>query len=192
MNNVKKRTLTCILVFLLAAIFTACRPDDPIDETDETFLPIITDPDTGEIDEPVEVSDPEIGEDAYPTEDTAYPIDEVLSPFDEAAYPITEADLAWLFQAWQLTAYAEDGVDQDTPEKTITFNADGSYSITTDSVQETGTWTTVLLALESTLILTNDAGEIQYYEITELNQNELNLRAQVGNLIIDEEYMPTD
>jgi len=174
----KTRTTLYILLFLLALTITACRAEDPVEEVEEAFLPIHTEAETGE--------------DAYPAEEAAYPIDEVLSPFEEVAYPITEADLAWLLQTWQLTAYAEDGVGQDPPDKTITFNADGSYGMTTGSMQETGTWTTVLLAVESTLILTNDAGESQYYEITELNQNELNLRSQVGNLIVEEEYMPTD
>ena len=174
----KKQKIAFILVCLLALILTACRADDPVDETEEIFLPIFSEAGTGE--------------DAYPAGDEAYPIGEVFVPIDESAYPITEADLAWLLRAWRLATYTEDGIDQAPQTKTLTFNADGSYIMTTESEQETGMWTTILFAAESSLILSRDNDESQYYQILDLGENELNLRTQRGNLQIDEGYLPAD
>jgi hypothetical protein len=172
----KKRTIACILVCLLALILSACRADDPVDEMEEAFLPIYT--------------EAELGENAYPAGDEAYPIGEVFLPIDESAYPITEADLAWLTRTWRLASYAEDGIDRSPPIKTLSIKDDGSYIITTGSEQETGMWTTILLAVESSLILNRDNGETQYYQILALGENELILRTQRNNLQIDEEYLP--
>lgn len=174
----KTRTITIILVCLLALILTACRADEPVEEIDQAYLPITTEAETGE--------------DAYPAGDAAYPIGEVFVSIEEAAYPITEADLAWLLRTWRLATYAEDRVNQAPPIKTLTFNADGSYSMTTESEQETGTWTTILLAGESTLILNREDGETDYYQIIDLGENELNLRIQRGNVHIDEGYLPAE
>lgn len=171
----KTRTLTCILILLLALIITACRSDEPVEEINEAQVPISTEAETTE--------------DAYPA---AYPITEAFTPIEEAAYPITEADLAWLQQTWRLATYTEDGVEQAPPVRMLTFNADGSYSIITESEQETGVWTTLLLAVESTLILNRDTGETQYYQIINLGENELNLRTLRGNVQIDEGYLPPD
>ena len=174
----KTRTTLCILVCLMALIITACRADDPIEEGKEAYLPIYTEAETGE--------------DAYPAADEAYPVEEFFLPIDESAYPITESDLGWLLRTWRLSTYAENGVDLAPPNKTLAFNADGSYSMTTGSEQDTGTWTTILMAVESSLILTSDTGEIQYYQIIELDESELILRTQLGNLQIDEAYLPAD
>lgn len=174
----KTRTITIILVCLLALTLTACRADEPVEEIDQAYLPITTEAETAE--------------DAYPAGEDAYPIGEVFVPIEEAAYPITEADLAWLLGTWRLATYAEDGVNQAPPIKTLTFNADGSYNITTESEQETGIWTTMLLAVESTLILNREDGEIDYYQIIDLGENELNLRTQRGNQQIDEGYLPAE
>ncbi len=174
----KTRTTRFILICLFALIITACRSADPIEETEEAFLPIYTEGETGE--------------DAYPAADEAYPVEDFFFPIDESAYPITEADLAWLMRTWRLTTYAENGVDQAAPNKTLTFNADGSYRMTEGSEQETGSWTTILLAVDSTLILTSNIGEVQYYQIIELSENELSLRTQLENLQIDKGYLPAD
>lgn len=171
----KTRTLTCILILLLALIITACQSDEPVEELEEVQVPI-----------PTEIT---TTEEAYPA---GYPISEVFTPIEEAAYPITEADIAWLQQTWQLATYGEDGVEQAPPARTLTFNADGSYSIVTETEQETGVWTTLLLAVESTLILNRDTGETQYYQIIDLGENELNLRTLRGNVQIDEGYLPAD
>lgn len=174
----KIRKIAFILVCLLALILTACRADDPVDETEETFLPLF--------------SDAETGEDAYPAGDEAYPIGEVFAPIDESAYPIKEADLVWLLRTWRLETSTDAGFDQATQTKTLTFNADGSYTMTTDSEQESGMWTTILYAAESSLILTRDSGESQYYQILDLGENELNLRTQRVDGQIDESYLPAD
>jgi len=174
----KTRNLLFILITLLVLILTACCADDPVEEVEESFLPLYTEVETGEM--------------AYPAEEAAYPSGEGIIPVEEAAYPITEADLDWLLQTWQLTAYAENGVDQAPPDKTLTFNADGSYSITINSEEITGTWTTILMAVESTLILTDNAGETQHYQIIELAENELNLQTLRDNLQIEEGYRPAD
>lgn len=174
----KTRNTLIILICLLVLILTACRADDPIEEVEEAFLPLYTEDESGDI--------------AYPAGEAAYPAGEVFIPVEEAAYPITESDLDWLVRPWQLTAYAENGVDLAPPDKTLTFKADGSYSLTINSEGETGTWTTILLAVESTLILTDSAGESQYYQIITLAENELNLQTMRDNLQIEEKYLPAD
>ena len=174
----KTQTTRYILTCLLVLVLTACRADDPVEEVEEAYLPIYT--------------EAEKSEDAYPISDEAYPVEELIFPVDESAYPITEADLAWLLQTWRLTSYAENGVDLAPPSKTLSFNTDGTYSMTTGSEQKMGTWTTILFAMESTLILNSETSATQYYQIIALDENELSLRTQIDNLQIDEGYLPAN
>jgi hypothetical protein len=184
----KTRIFTSILISLLL-LLAACQANEPIldevcpiDETsgenDEDCAPIIT---NGEVET-----------DAYPMGEAAYPIEDFYIPVPEDAYPITQADLTLLLKTWRLASYAENGIESVSPLKTLTFNPDGSYAIATETELIQGTWTTVLLAMESTLILSPDAGEVQNYQILELDEDVLNLRTVLGTIQIDEGYLPDE
>jgi hypothetical protein len=185
----KTRIFTTILISLLLLSIAACQasesiPDEvcPIDEStgkfDEDCAPIIT--------------DGEAGSDAYPAGESAYPAIDLYIPISEDAYPVTESDLSLLLKIWRLASYVENGIKSDSPLKVLTFNADGSYTIATDTELETGSWSTILLATESTLIISPDSGEVRYYQIIELDEDALNLRSVLENVQIDEGYLPDE
>lgn len=176
------RYLAYILILILALVMTACQAEEPfaeicpIDETagefDEECAPVVTEADPA-------------GE--------AYPVEETLFEFGEqSAYPITEADLSMLLGTWRLAAYFENGVEIDTPDKTLTFTADGSYTRTTADDVKTGAWTTVLRAMDSTLMLDPDSDQVQQYEMIDLSEMELKLYTWRDNIGIEERYLPVD
>ncbi len=176
----KTRNLAWIIICLLTLALSACQSDQfpeevcPIDET------------TGEYDERCAPTSSEL------EAQDAYPLDDNFIPTLELAYPITEEDLTLLLREWRLTIYAEDGNPSNPSYKNLTFNADGSYNITTETELEQGTWTAFLRAVESTLILDPGTGITVRYQIIDLEENILNLRTWRGNIQIDEEYLPTD
>ena len=170
-------------------LIAACQASEPIPDG---LCPI--DETSGEYDEDCgpTTSEGEGGADAYPVGEAAYPSADFYIPIAEDAYPITEADLSLLLKIWRLASYAENGTESEPPLKTLTFNADGSYAIATETELIKGTWSTILLAVESTLILSPDSGDVQYYQIIELDEDVLNLRSVLGNVQIDEGYLLDD
>jgi hypothetical protein len=187
--NMRTRIFTTILISLLLLLTAACQAKEPI--SDEV-CPI--DEISGEFDEdcaPI-ITDGEVGPDAYPAGQDAYPAEDFYIPVPEEAYPITQADLALLLRTWRLASYAENGVESDPPLKTLTFNPDGSYAFAAETGQIQGNWSTILLSIQSTLILSPDAGDVQYYQILALEEDLLNLRTVSGNIQIDEGYLPGD
>lgn len=178
----KQRNLAWILVCLLALVLSACQSEQPVDE----LCPI--DNSAGDTDEDCLPISPEGDAD-----DAAYPIEEFVVPMDEEmAYPITEADLSLLIRSWRLVRYAEDGIETEAPARTLTFNSDGTYTLSTPAGTETGTWSTILLAVDSTLILTPEMEAAQYYQIVDLGEAELNLSTWREGKAIDEEYLSAD
>jgi hypothetical protein len=177
-----QRKFAFIFVCLLALVLSACQSEQPVDElcpidgvngdTDEDCLPISPDGDADEA--------------AYPIEEFVFPIEE------ELAYPITEADLSLLIRSWRMVRYTEDGVETEAPARTLTFNNDGTYTLSTPVGTETGTWSTILLAVDSTLILTPELEAAQYFQIVDLGEAELNLSTWREGKAIDEEYLPAD
>lgn len=134
-------------------------------------------------------------ETAYPAEEDA-PVQ--TTPEVDAAYPITEEDLSLLSKAWQLSAYYEDGVVQGLMVKTLKFNPDGSYEMAaesetnTSSGTTTGSWTTRLTAIESTLILNDSSGETLTFEILKLEEALLILQSWRENIQIEEQFEPVN
>jgi hypothetical protein len=185
----RARIFSTILISLLILLTAACQAKEPI--SDEV-CPI--DEISGEYDEDCgpNLTEGEARPDAYPAGEDAYPAADVYIPVPEEAYPITQADLALLLRTWRLASYAENGVESDPPLKTLTFNPDGSYVLAGETGQIQGNWSTILLAIESTLILSPDAGDVQYYQILALDEDLLNLRTVLGNIQIDEGYLPGD
>lgn len=185
----KPRFFTSILITLLLLFVAACQAQEPIPDG---LCPI--DESSGEFEEdcgPV-ITEGEGGAGAYPVGEGAYPSADFYIPIAEDAYPITEADLTLLLKSWRLASYAENGLESGPSLKTLTFNPDGSYVITTETELIQGTWSTILLAVESTLILSPESGDVQYYQILELDQDVLNLRTVLGTIQIDEGYLPDD
>jgi hypothetical protein len=155
-----------------------CPIDEISGEFDQDCAPVITEGDAEA--------------DAYPAGEAAYPATGLSIPVSEDAYPITEADLTLLLKTWRLVSYAENGNDSEPPFKTLTFNLDGSYALATATELIQGTWTTLLYAVESTLILSPNSGDVGYYQIIDLVDGALNLRTLLGDVQIDEGYLPDD
>ena len=132
------------------------------------------------------------GETAYPVETGSKPNQENEQTIAESAYPISEEDLENLYQTWSLTQYTEDGTLKDSQAKTITFSANGTYQITTEKGSTSGSWTTTLLGLESTLVLDPDSDQPLTYEITTLDRDLLTLRSVQDNLEIEEQFQPAN
>ena len=133
---------------------------------------------------------------AYPagdSEEESYPVQEFI-PFFEGndAYPISEEDLQLLLRTWSRVAYSEDGLLQDPGVRTLRFNSDGSYEIVTEDGTSTGNWTAGLTAIESTLILDPGTDEMLTFEIVNLQEALLNLRAIRESITIEEEYLPAE
>lgn len=135
-------------------------------------------------------------ESAYPAGESgeeSYPVQEFIPVFTgNDAYPITEEDLQLLLRTWSRSAYSEDGILQDPGVKTLRFNADGSYEITTEEGTKTGDWTAGLTSIESTLILDPGTDEMLTFEIVNLQEALLNLRSTRDDITIEEEYLPAD
>ena len=155
-----------------------CPIDEISGEYDEDCAPILT-----EVEGKAE---------AYPLGEAAYPAEDLYLPVSEDAYPVTQADLTLLLKTWRLASYAENGIESEPLLKTLTFNPDGSYALATQAEQIQGTWTTTLLATESTLILSPAAGDVGYYQILKLDEDVLNLRTVIGTIQYDEGYLPGD
>jgi hypothetical protein len=185
--NIKNRIFATLIISLLLLFLAACRANEPIPDE---VCPI--DEISGEYDEdcaPI-ITDGEVGTDAYPVGEAAYPAEDLYIPIPEDAYPITQADLTLLLKTWRLTSYAENGIKSEPSLKTLTFKTDGSYALATETGLIQGTWTAILLAMESTLILSPDAGDVGYYQILELEEEVLNLRTVIGTIQYDEGYLP--
>ena len=188
----KKKFFSFFLLVLLIIGMSACQSDQTEEESPQP-QPSNTEMQTGNESEPISEATQ-----AQPTDiETGYPIGESsptkvpLQPAGESAYPISQEDLQLLFHTWSLTNVLIDAVSQDTAYKTIKFNADGTYEMTTDEGTQTGQWRTRLTAVESKLILESEAGMI-LYEIIDLTQSVLNLRMAQEEQQIDEQYLPAD
>ncbi len=133
---------------------------------------------------------------SIPDEDTAYPVEEEPDAPDptavDAAYPITEAELDLLHKTWESTVYTEDGIVQDPHVKTLQFNADGTYTMTTDSETTSGEWTARLSLLESKIILTDNTGNVQTYEMITLEENQLILQSWRETIQIEQQFQPAE
>lgn len=177
----KARSLMGLIFLLLALLITACQAEQP----NEDVCPL--DATLGEYD----ADCLPIGSEAA-FEDAAYPVeeDDLLIWDEQMAYPITEADLAMLIQRWRLTVYAEDGIESTPPVRILTFATDGTYTMNTESEIIAGTWTSILQAMESSLVFDAGTGYDQYYQIIGLGQAELNLRTWRDGMQIDERYLP--
>lgn len=126
-------------------------------------------------------------------EEQAYPVeDEIFPPAYEMAYPITEEDLERLMQNWTLVERWENDVQVDMPAKTIRFNPDGSFEISSDGVVTTGSWSAQLMAVESLLILNPGTEAMQTYQILELDESLLSLGIFQDGMYVEESYQPAD
>jgi hypothetical protein len=181
--QIKKFTNLCLVMVLLSLILVACQA--PVEENSLQETAVI--------------------ESAYPAEEvriqkppeleTAYPIEEApveQTPELDAAYPITENDLQLLHKTWALSVYSEDGIVHEPKAKTLTFGADGSYEMVTESGSTAGNWTARLFASQSTLVLDDNAGKVLTFEIIDLDEALLNLRSWRENVQIDEQFSPAD
>lgn len=171
------------IVFGLAIfglMLTACQtpPED---------LPAANDPQRS-LDEAPDQENADI-ETAYPAEE-GQAVQETLDM--DAAYPVTEEDLELLHKTWETTVYSEDGIIQEPTVITLRFNADGTYEMTTESGMTAGDWTARLSTLESLLILTDDTGESQTYEIIELEENLLILQSWRETIQIEQQLQPAE
>ena len=128
--------------------------------------------------------------------ETAYPAGEgqaVQGPADiDLAYPVTEEDLELLHKTWETTMVLEDGIVQDPIVQTLQFNADGTYEMTTESDTNTGNWTARLSTQESVIILTEDTGETQTFEIIELTENLLILQSWRETIQVEQQFQPAE
>ena len=188
----KNNFFSTLLLVLLIIGMTACQSNQPEDESPQP-QPSNTEMQTGNESEPVSEATQ-----VQPTEvESGYPIGESsptmvqLQPAGESAYPISQEDLQLLFHTWSLTNVLIDKVSQDAAYKTIKFNADGTYEMTTDEGTQIGQWRARLTAVESNLILESEAGMITY-EMIDLTQSVLNLRMTQVDQQIDEQYLPAD
>jgi hypothetical protein len=185
----KTRIFCTLLISLLLLSIAACQANKPIPDE---VCPI--DEINGEFDEdcaPI-ITDGEAGADAYPAGESAYPAIDLYIPVSPDAYPITQANLTLLLKTWRLVSYAENGIESEPALKTLTFNPDGSYALANQTELETGSWSTILLAMESTLILSPNSGDVSYYQIIDLVDDALNLRTLLGDVQIDEGYLPDE
>ena len=163
----KKSLPIVIALIILFLVLSACRSSTdeiPVQETTEL-------------------------ETAYPSEDNES-IEE--APDLDSAYPITQEDLELLYLTWNLSAYSEDGIVQDPMVKSLRFNADGNYEMTTENGSTMGNWTARLFAMESTLSLNSDSGETLTFEIVDLEEALLKLRSWRENVQIEEQFQPLD
>ena len=163
-------TFTCLIIIILG--LAACQTS--------------SDQSQGEGQMPPEI------EAAYPAQEDAYPVSEDFATILDAAYPIKEADLHLLLRTWTLAALSEDGVTQETPAKTVAFHADSRFDMTADETKLTGNWSAQLFAVESTLILEFVSGEVQTFEIVDLDEGMLNLQSWRDGKPIEEGYLSVD
>lgn len=161
-----------LILLMTTTLFTACKAET--DVRSETGLTL---------DNPSEEAA------AYPLDESAYPVEDLL-PLSEEAYPITETDVELLVKTWQLTTLAEDGIESDPPFQTLTFNQDSTYTLATETELVKGSWTTILMADDSILVLQTDLSDTLYYQIITLEEDVLELRSQRENIQIDEGYSP--
>lgn len=187
----KTKILSIVLLVLLILGMSACQRDEFEDESPQPQESNTEIPSESE-------SDSDTEDNQKPTEvDSGYPVVETTptkaqsQPAGESAYPVTQEDLQMLYHTWSLTKVFVDEVSQEAGQKTIKFNADGTYEMTTDEGTQTGQWRTRLMAVESKLILESEAGVITY-EIMDLTPSALNLRMTQDKQQIDEQYLPAD
>lgn len=178
----KIRFSSFIILVMFVLAMTACQADRNVPE--DTQAP--------NADEGAQIEN-ESADTVGETGEESYPIQEFIPVFSgDDAYPISEDDLQLLVRTWSRTAYSENGILQDPGEKTLRFNADGSYEIITVEGTKTGNWTAGLTAIESTLILDSGTQEILTFEIVNLQEALLNLRSTRDDITIDEEYLPAE
>lgn len=182
-----------LLLSLLVLGLAACQTDqsevqNPQPQATSTDMPAESESESPAA-EPTQ-EQPANVESGYPAPETQ-PTKPESQPAGESAYPVTQEDLQLLFHTWSLTNYFVDEVSQDTGLKTIKFNPDGSYELTTDEGSQSGQWRTQLSAVQSKLIFESEAGATTY-EIVDLTPSALNLRTTQDNQQIDEQYLPAD
>ena len=189
----KNKVFIIICLVLLIFGMTACQRDEsgvesPQPQENNTLVPTESESEPVTEDNQEQATEVEFG---YPVEETTPTKAESQSEI-ESAYPVTQEDLQMLYHTWSLTNYFVDEISQEAGIKTIKFNADGTYEMTTDEGSQTGQWRTRLMASESTLILEPDEGIKTTYEIVDITQAVLNLRMFQDNMQIDEQYLPAD
>jgi len=169
----KKNSLILITVLLFSIILGGCQAT-PADQAPE---------------DSTELSQASKIETAYPAEEETTAQESTVI---DAAYPITEADLEHLLQIWETTLYTEDGIVQDPAVKSLQFNADGTYELTSPNETISGEWTARLSTLESLIILTDSSGDSQTYEIIELEENQLILQSWRETILIEQQFEIAD
>jgi hypothetical protein len=167
----KRRISSWTILFLLLLALAACQANKPAPALNEQPS-----------DNPAYPAGAESGEEAYP-------IPEIAISLGDEAYPINEQDLELLIRTWTLSTYAENDVIKDPAIKTLTFNADGTYELTTEKETTTGNWTAQLMAVEATLILDPGTEQVVIFEIVDLTEALLNLRSFQEGVQIDEQYL---
>lgn len=176
----KKHTHLLIALLILSLFLGACQAG-PSDQTAEENSERSTEQTSG--------SDAAEIETAYPAEE-----DQAVqaTPDMDEAYPITDEDLEMLHKTWETTMVLEDGIVQDPIVQTLQFNADGTYEMTTESDTNTGNWTARLSTQESVIILTEDTGETQTFEIIELTENLLILQSWRETIQVEQQFQPAE
>lgn len=131
---------------------------------------------------------------AYPLEETENPAAEIENPAAEVetAYPITQDDLGQLVKVWSLTESYIDDTAQETSEKTLAFNSDNTYQITTSDSTNTGTWTARLMANASNLVLSTSEGTLLSYQISVLEADLLVLTSIQDGKSLEEHFTPVN
>jgi hypothetical protein len=188
----KNKFFLFLLLVLLIIGMTACQSDQTEDESPQP-QPSNTEVQTENESEPVSEAtqaQPSEGETGYPVGEST-PTKIQSQPAGESAYPVSQEDLALLIHTWSLTNYLVDQESLEVESKTIKFNSDGTFEMTTDEGIQSGQWRTKLTAVESSLIFDSESGVITY-EIVDLTTSALNLRQMQGDLQIDEQYFPAD
>lgn len=179
-----------LILILLVLIFTACQSKPPINNDEVCAI----DAATGEYDPSCapNIQDGAVGPDAYPSDNDVNSPSTIYMPIAMEAYPITEDDLTLLFTGWRLENYAENEVMLEPPLKVLSFTSEGTYTLATETELESGTWSTVLLASDASLVLTSELGDAVRYQIIELDEEHLNLRTMRDGIQIDEGYLFDD
>jgi len=170
----KRRISSWTILLLLLLALIACQANQPAPALNEQLA-----------DNPAYLAGAESG-------DGAYPAPEIAISLGDEAYPINEQDLELLIRTWTLSTYAENDVIKDPAIKTLTFNADGTYELTTEMGTTTGNWTAQLMAVEATLILDIGTEQVATFEIVDLTEVLLNLRSMREGIQIDEQYLPAE
>jgi len=182
--------LSSLNFIFLVLIISACQAKAPVNNDEVCAI----DATTGEYDPSCapNIQNEVAGPGNNLAEKDSYPVEAFYFPIANDAYPISEDDLTLLLTGWRLEHYAENEVELEPPLKVLSFYEDGTYTIATETLLESGTWSTVLLASESTLILASESADVVVYQIIDLGEEVLNLRMMRGDIQIDEGYQLDD